>query len=129
MIASSSRRSFPNLGILVWSFKLSHQKICNFLKMEKLGNQHFHFFCLKSAYILFLFFNIYAKALKADSLKRQQSFLLNTSYFTDSDIIFTLKMESVSKNTIFGLKMMVKSGLEKNLFQVPPCGRLFFLTS
>ena len=35
------------------------------------------------------------------------------SYLTDSYIGFTLKMESVSKNTIFGLKMMVKSGLEK----------------
>ena len=39
--------------------------------------------------------------------------LLNKSYLTDSYIGFTLKMESVSKNTIFGLKMMVKSGLEK----------------
>ena len=38
---------------------------------------------------------------------------LNTSYLTDSYIVFTLKMESVSKNTIFGLKMMGKSGLEK----------------
>ena len=38
---------------------------------------------------------------------------LNTSYLTDSYIIFTLKMESVSKNTIFGQKLMVKSGLEK----------------
>ena len=38
---------------------------------------------------------------------------INTSYLTDSCIVFTLKMESVSKNTIFGLKMMVKSGLEK----------------
>ena len=34
------------------------------------------------------------------------------SYLTDSYIGFTLKMESAS-NTIFGLKMMVKSGLEK----------------
>ena len=34
------------------------------------------------------------------------------SYLTDSYIVFTLKMESVSKNTIFGPKM-VKSGLEK----------------
>ena len=34
------------------------------------------------------------------------------SYLTDSYIVFTLKIESVSKNTIFGLKMMVKSGLE-----------------
>ena len=39
--------------------------------------------------------------------------VLNTSYLTDSYIIFTLKMESVPKNSIFGLKMMVKSGLEK----------------
>ena len=38
---------------------------------------------------------------------------LNTSYLTDSYIVFTLKMESEFKNTIFGLKMMVKSGLEK----------------
>ena len=38
---------------------------------------------------------------------------INTSYLTDSYIGFTLKMESVSKNTIFGLKVMVKSGLEK----------------
>ena len=37
----------------------------------------------------------------------------NTSYLTDSYIGFTLKLESVSKNTNFGLKMMVKSGLEK----------------
>ena len=38
---------------------------------------------------------------------------LNTSYLTESSIVFTLKMESVSKNTIFGLKIMVKSDLEK----------------
>ena len=43
--------------------------------------------------------------------------LINTSYLTDSYIGFTLKMESVSKNTIFGLKMMVKSGLEKNILK------------
>ena len=36
-----------------------------------------------------------------------------TSYLNDSYIVFTLKMESVSKNIIFGLKMMMKSGLEK----------------
>ena len=35
------------------------------------------------------------------------------AYLTDSYIVFTLKMESVSKNTIFVLKMLVKSGLEK----------------
>ena len=51
----------------------------------------------------------------------------NTSYLTDSYIIFALKMESVSKNTIFGLKMIAKSDLEK-LLEIPPCRRLFFPT-
>ena len=41
--------------------------------------------------------------------------MLNTSYLTDSCIFFTLKMESVPQNTIFGLKMMVKSGLGKKM--------------
>ena len=31
--------------------------------------------------------------------------------------MFTLKMDSQPKNTIFGLKMMVKSGLEKIFFK------------
>ena len=45
------------------------------------------------------------------------------SYLTDSYIIFTLKMESVSKNIIFGLKMMVKSA-RKNYFEIPPRGEI-----
>ena len=44
---------------------------------------------------------------------QQALYSINTSSLTDSYIVFTLKMESVSKNTIFGLKMMVKTGLEK----------------
>ena len=35
------------------------------------------------------------------------------SYLTGSYIIITLKMKYLSKNTILGLKMNVKSGLEK----------------
>jgi hypothetical protein len=43
-------------------------------------------------------------------------------------MVFTLKMESVSKNTIFGLKMMVKNGLEI-YFEIPPCGKMvIFIT-
>ena len=42
---------------------------------------------------------------------------INTSYLADSYIGFTLKMESLSKNTIFGLKMMVKSGLEISILK------------
>ena len=48
---------------------------------------------------------------------------INTSYLADSYIGFTLKMESVSKNTIFGLKMIVKSGLEKFILKSLHAGR------
>ena len=51
--------------------------------------------------------------------------VFNTSYLTDSYIVFTLKMESVSKNTIFGLKMMVKSGLEKIFLKFLHAGDYF----
>ena len=49
--------------------------------------------------------------------------ILNTFYLTDPYIGFTLKMESVSKNTIFGQKMMVKSGLEKFILKSLHAGR------
>ena len=49
----------------------------------------------------------------------------NTSYLTDSYIIFALKMESVSKNTIFGLKMIAKSDLEKNFQKFLHAGDYF----
>ena len=47
----------------------------------------------------------------------------NTSYLTDSYIGITLEMESVSKNTIFGLKRMVKSSLEKFVLKSLHVGR------
>ena len=49
----------------------------------------------------------------------------HTSYLNDSYISFTLKMESVSKNTIFGLKMTVKSGLEKIFLKFLHAGDYF----
>ena len=54
-----------------------------------------------------------------------QHLMFNTSYFTDSYIIFTLKMESVFKNTIFGIKMTVKSGLEKIFLKFLHAGDYF----
>ena len=50
---------------------------------------------------------------------------LNTSYLSDSYIVFTLKMESVSKTTIFVLKMMVKSDLEKIFMKFLHAGDYF----
>ena len=51
----------------------------------------------------------------------------NTSYLTDWYNIFTPKMESESKNTIFGLKMMVKRGARD--FGIPPDGKVvIFIT-
>ena len=52
---------------------------------------------------------------------------INTSYLTDSYIGFTLKMESVSKNTTFALKMMVKSSLEKMISKFFHAGNYFLL--
>ena len=51
--------------------------------------------------------------------------LLNTSYLTGLYIVFTLKMESVPKNTIFALKMMVKSGVEKIFLKFLHAGDYF----
>ena len=51
---------------------------------------------------------------------------LNVSYLTDSYIRFTLKMESVIKNTIYGQKMMMKSGLEKFILKSLHVGRLLY---
>ena len=52
--------------------------------------------------------------------------VINMSYSTDSHVAFTLKMESVSKNTIFGLKMKVKSGLEKIFLKLLHADAIFF---
>ena len=52
---------------------------------------------------------------------------LNTSYLTNSYIVFTLKMESVSRITIFGLKIMVKSGLIKIFLHMVENRKYFFL--
>ena len=51
--------------------------------------------------------------------------ILNMSYLTDSYIVFILKIESVSKNTIFGVKIMVKSGLEKIFLKFLHAGDYF----
>ena len=58
-----------------------------------------------------------------------QHLMFNTSYFTDSYIIFTLKMESVSKITTFGLQMTVESGLEKILLKFLHAQAIFYQMS
>ena len=55
--------------------------------------------------------------------------LINTSYLTDSYIGFILKMESVTKNTIFGLKNEGEKWPRKIYFEIPPCGKIvIFIT-
>ena len=46
--------------------------------------------------------------------------ILNTQYMRNPDMVYVLKMEYVSKINIFGLKMMVKSGLEKIFLKFLP---------
>ena len=41
---------------------------------------------------------------------------INAQYMRNPDMVYVLKMEYVSKINIFGLNMMVKSGLEKIFF-------------
>ena len=53
--------------------------------------------------------------------------MFNTSYLTDLCIVSILKMESVTKNTIFGLKMIVKSGPEKIFLKFLHVGDYFSL--
>ena len=48
------------------------------------------------------------------------------SYLTGSYIVFTLKMESQPKYTILSLKMMMKSGLEKNVLKFLHAQAIFF---
>ena len=60
-----------------------------------------------------------------ENLKKSIAYLLNLSYLTDSYIAFTLKMESIFKNSIFGLKMMVKSVLEKIFLKFFHTGHYF----
>ena len=40
---------------------------------------------------------------------------------TNSTLVCPVKIEYVTKNNIFGLKMMMKSSLEKKYFEIPPC--------
>ena len=67
----------------------------------------------------------------SDSLQSTYFLTMKWEHFSIGIIIFIgseiLKMESVTKNTIFGLKIMVKSGLEKNILKSLHAGRLLFL--
>ena len=52
----------------------------------------------------------------------------NASYLTGSRIVFTLKMESVSKIKFFGLKMMVTKKVTKIAIPHGRKSEIFFLT-
>ena len=50
---------------------------------------------------------------------------INTQYMRNPDMVYVLKIEYVCKINIFGLKMMVKSGLEKLLTKIHACIKPF----
>ena len=52
-------------------------------------------------------------------------YIVNTLQPCYSTVVFTLKMESVSKNAIFGLKMTVKSDLDKFILKFHHAGNYF----
>ena len=49
--------------------------------------------------------------------------VINTLCGCKTTIVFTLKMESVTQNIIFGLKILLKSGLELFIFKILLCGK------
>ena len=51
--------------------------------------------------------------------------IVNTQYMTNSTLVCPVKIEYVTKNNIFGLKMMVKSGLEKIFLKFLHAGDYF----
>ena len=52
--------------------------------------------------------------------------LINTQYMTNSSLICRVKIEYVTKNNIFGLKMMMKGGLEKNILKFIHAQAIFY---
>ena len=52
--------------------------------------------------------------------------LFKTQYLRNPDMVYVLKMEYVSKTNTFGLKMMVKSGLEKMFLKFLHAEAIFF---
>ena len=72
-------------------------------------------------------YSVIHDAITTLQLRALQQSEFNTYYLTDSYIVFTLKLESGSKITIFGLTMIVKSGLEKFILKSLHAGRWLFL--
>ena len=60
---------------------------------------------------------------------RSKTFLsrINTQYRRNSTFVYPVKMEYVSRINISSLKMMVKSGLEKNILKFLHAGKWSFL--
>jgi len=51
---------------------------------------------------------------------------INTQYMTNSTLVSPVKMEYVTKNNVFGPKMMMKSGLEKFILKFLHAQAIFF---
>ena len=51
---------------------------------------------------------------------------LNTQYMTNSTLVCPVKIEYVTKNNIFGLKMMMKSGLETIILKFLHAQAIFY---
>ena len=105
-------------------FDILISKKCMMCSIFKISNIRIFILNDNYSWLHLLSFNIFKKS---DTIEHLCSDFINTSYLTDSYIIFTLKMESLSKNTIFGLKMIVKSGLEKIILKFLHALTIFLL--
>jgi len=52
--------------------------------------------------------------------------LINTQYMTNSTLVCPVKIENVTNNIIFGLKKIMKSGLEKVILKFRRVQAIFY---
>ena len=57
-------------------------------------------------------------------ISERQKRIPNSLYGCETTVVFTLKIESVPKNIVFGLKNDGEKWSRKIYFEIPPCGKM-----
>ena len=96
-----------------------------FLQLKNESRWSKSFYCYLSAGLYQIFLEIFYLVQTLKPITRVS--FINTSYLTDSYIVFTLKMESVSKKYNFWPKNDGEKWSRKIYFEIPPCRKPFHL--
>ena len=92
--------------------QMSHWKLCHFQDFQEKHDEGQASLFRKCLLLSRCTCAVLAKKRKRGEEVKPIYKCLNTQYMRNSKVIYTFKMEYVSKINIFGWKMMVKSGLE-----------------